>query len=98
MEEIESRDLSLVAEQSKRRDMVRDFGTLKDRYHSLKSQYTYLIAKLEGHPGNLKFPETAVEEKKVKSHSSKRSHQGKLLFCIYALQIVDFTFSNKFWC
>jgi splicing factor 4 len=79
LKEIESKNQSLVAEQSKRRDVVRDFGTLKERYNSLKSQYTYLLGKLEGNPGNLKISEPAVEDKKVKAHSSKRSHEGKLL-------------------
>nr|KAF3321396.1 protein gamma response 1 [Carex littledalei] len=47
LKEIECKDQGLLVEQSKRRDMVRDFGTLKERYNSLKSQYTYLIGKLE---------------------------------------------------
>ncbi|KAJ4810703.1 Protein gamma response 1 [Rhynchospora pubera] len=75
MKEIECKDQCLVAEQSKRRDVVRDFGTLKDRYNSLKSQYSYLIGKLEGTPGNLKSPQKARGEKMVKAHSPKRSHE-----------------------
>ncbi|KAJ3707915.1 hypothetical protein LUZ61_011620 [Rhynchospora tenuis] len=75
MKEIECKDQSLVAEQSKRRDVIRDFSTLKERYNSLKSQYSYLIGKLEGNPGNLKSPKKARGEKMVKAHSPKRSHE-----------------------
>ncbi|KAJ3679038.1 hypothetical protein LUZ60_017049 [Juncus effusus] len=74
--EIESKDQILAAEQRKRKDAVQEFGTLKERYKSLKSQYTFLIGKLENNSGNFKLPSQSIEEKNsLKSHSAKKSLQ-----------------------
>ncbi|XP_062178543.1 protein gamma response 1-like [Phragmites australis] len=72
LQQVEMKDKDLIIEQSKRRDLIEDYTQLKTNYKHLKSQYTFLLGKINQNEGS-KFPVgIPVDGKSFESSPSKR--------------------------
>ncbi|KAL6873368.1 hypothetical protein ACP4OV_013450 [Aristida adscensionis] len=72
LQQVELKDKDLILEQGKRRDLIEDFTQLKTNYKQLKSQYTFLLGKIEQNEGTKCSAVTPVNRKSPESPPSKR--------------------------
>ncbi|GJN38824.1 hypothetical protein PR202_gb27900 [Eleusine coracana subsp. coracana] len=70
--QVELKDKDLVLEQSKQKGMVADLTKLKTDYKHLKSQYTYLLGKIDRNQGSKSLVGTSMDQKGTESPPSKR--------------------------
>ncbi|KAL6602990.1 hypothetical protein ACP70R_043351 [Stipagrostis hirtigluma subsp. patula] len=86
LQQVELKDKEVLLEQSKRRDVIEDYTQLKTNYKQLKSQYTFLLGKIEQNEGpkshvvtpvNRTSPESPPSKRKLKDleHTNKESVQ-----------------------
>ncbi|KAF8659007.1 hypothetical protein HU200_058851 [Digitaria exilis] len=52
LQQVDLKDKDLLLEQSKRRDLIEDYTKLKTNYKQLKSQYNFLLGKIDQNEGS----------------------------------------------
>lgn len=72
LQQVDLKDKDLLLEQSKRRDLIEDYTQLKTNYKHLKSQYTFLLGKIDQHEGSKPPGDIPVERRNTESPPSKR--------------------------
>lgn len=72
LQQMELKDKDLLLEQNKRKDLIEDYSQLKTNYKHLKSQYTFLIGKIDQNEGSKSPVDTLVDRKTSESPPSKR--------------------------
>jgi len=76
LQQVDLKDKDLLLEQSKRRDLIEDYTQLKTNYKHLKSQYTFLLGKIDQHEGSKPPGDIPVERRNTESPPSKRKLKG----------------------
>jgi splicing factor 4 len=77
--QVELKDKDLVLEQSKRQGLIEDFTKMKTDFKHLKSQYTFLLRKIDQNQGSKLLVGTSGDQKGPESHPSKRKLKGTAL-------------------
>ncbi|OEL27649.1 Protein gamma response 1 [Dichanthelium oligosanthes] len=72
VQQVDLKDKDLLLEQSKRRDLIEDYTQLKTNYRHLKSQYTFLIGKIDQNEGSKSHVDIPVDKRNSESPPSKR--------------------------
>ena len=73
---VDLKDKDLLLEQSKRRDLIEDYTQLKTNYKHLKSQYNFLLGKIDQTEGSKSHVDIPVDKRNTGSPSSKRKLKG----------------------
>ncbi|AQL04982.1 Protein gamma response 1 [Zea mays] len=71
-QQVDLKDKNLLLEQSKRRDLIEDYTQLKTNYKHLKSQYTFLLGKIDQHEGSKPPEDIPADRRNTESPPSKR--------------------------
>jgi len=74
--QVDLKDKDLLLEQSKRRDLIEDYTQLKTNYKHLKSQYNFLLGKIDQNEGSKSHVDIPVDKRNTGSPSSKRKLKG----------------------
>jgi len=72
LQQVDLKDKGLLLEQSKRRDLIEDYTQLKTNYKHLKSQYTFLLGKIDHHEGSKPPGDIPVDTRNTEGPPSKR--------------------------
>ncbi|CAD6336282.1 unnamed protein product [Miscanthus lutarioriparius] len=72
LQQVDLKDKDLLLEQSKRRDFIEDYTQLKTNYKHLKSQYTFLLGKIDQHEGSKPPGDIPVDRRNTEIPPSKR--------------------------
>lgn len=75
-QQVDLKDKDLLLEQSKRRDLIEDYTQLKTNYKSLKSQYNFLLGKIDQHEGSKPPGDIPVDRRNTEIPPSKRKLKG----------------------
>nr|CAB3470866.1 unnamed protein product [Digitaria exilis] len=72
LQQVDLKDKDLLLEQSKRRDLIEDYTQLKTNYKQLKSQYNFLLGKIDQNEGSKSHVHIPVDKRNSESPPSKR--------------------------
>uniref|UniRef100_A0A0E0LDI1 DNA endonuclease activator Ctp1 C-terminal domain-containing protein n=1 Tax=Oryza punctata TaxID=4537 RepID=A0A0E0LDI1_ORYPU len=72
LQQVELKDKDLLLEQNKRKDLIEDYTKLKTLYKDLKSQYNFLVGKIDQNEGSKSPVVNLVDRKTSGSPPSKR--------------------------
>ncbi|CAN6201122.1 unnamed protein product [Urochloa humidicola] len=72
LQQVDLKDKDLLLEQNKRRDLIEDYTRLKTNYKELKSQYTFLLGKIDQNEGSKFHVDIPVDKRNNGSPPSKR--------------------------
>lgn len=72
LQQVDLKDKDLLLEQSKRKDLIEDYTQLKTNYKHLKSQYTFLLGKIDQDEGSRSPGDISVDTRNTEGLPSKR--------------------------
>uniref|UniRef100_A0A0D9WS46 DNA endonuclease activator Ctp1 C-terminal domain-containing protein n=1 Tax=Leersia perrieri TaxID=77586 RepID=A0A0D9WS46_9ORYZ len=72
LQQVELKDKDLLLEQNKRKDLIEDYTKLKTLYKDLKSQYNFLVEKIDHNESSKSPVDNVVDRKTFESPPSKR--------------------------
>ena len=76
LQQVDLKDKDLLLEQSKRKDLIEDYTQLKTNYKNLKSQYTFLLGKIDQNEASKSPGDISVDTRNTEGHPSKRKLKG----------------------
>jgi DNA repair exonuclease SbcCD ATPase subunit len=79
LQQVELKDKDLLLEQSKRKDLIEDFTQLKTNFKHLKSQYNFLLGKIDQNDGSKSHVDIPVNRRNSESPPSKRKLKGTVI-------------------
>ncbi|CAN6194353.1 unnamed protein product [Urochloa humidicola] len=72
LQQVDLKDKDLLLEQNKRRDLIEDYTQLKTNYKQLKSQYNFLLGKIDPNEGSKSHVGIPVDKRNTEIPPSKR--------------------------
>ncbi|KAL5225992.1 hypothetical protein ABZP36_012631 [Zizania latifolia] len=95
LQQVEMKDKDLLLEQNKQRDLIDNYTQLKTNYKHLKSQYTFLVGKIDQNEGSKVRLHNLVDQKTSKSPPSKRKLKDLVDIKKESIEIVSMTRDQK---
>ncbi|KAG8094808.1 hypothetical protein GUJ93_ZPchr0012g19138 [Zizania palustris] len=95
LQKVEIKDKDLLLEQNKRRDLIDNYTQLKTNYKHLKSQYTFLVGKIDQNEGSKVPLDNLVDQKTSESPPSKRKLKDLVDIKKESIEIVSMTRDQK---
>lgn len=92
LQQVDLKDKDLLLEQSKRRDLIEDYTQLKTNYKHLKSQYNFLLGKIDQNEGSKCHVDIPIDKRNSESPPSKRKLKGTAILILQSVNF--FTFFN----
>ncbi|CAL5041947.1 unnamed protein product [Urochloa decumbens] len=91
LQQVDLKDKDLLLEQNKRRDLIEDYTQLKTNYKELKSQYNFLLGKIDQNEGSKFHVDIPVDKRNTKNPPSKRKlkdseHTNKESFPVVSMR------------
>ncbi|KAL5199651.1 hypothetical protein ABZP36_020854 [Zizania latifolia] len=95
LQQVELKDKDLLLEQNNQRGLIKDYTLLKTNYKHLKSQYTFLIGKIDQNEGSKSPVDNLVGQKTSESPPSKRKLKDLVDTKKESIEVVSMTTEQK---